>query len=224
MRLSDTHIKWIMLVSGALTCTMIYAFIAPQAALTSTFGAALEGPVANVVVRNWGALITLVGAMLIYGGSIRTSEGSRRRRYREQGRVHRPRAGAGGPPPGLPGRHRHPDRWPLGRAVPLVPADHADAPLAKWPSGHFVSGRGAHDSGRLASLGACPKRNETAHFADVTEPRPSLPGGASRHRRGACDLRLAASRRVRYRAAHGGKTTLTRRTSRRSEPSGSPSC
>jgi hypothetical protein len=67
MRLSDTHIKWIMLVSGALTCTMIYAFIAPQAALTSTFGAALEGPVANVVVRNWAALITLVGAMLIYG-------------------------------------------------------------------------------------------------------------------------------------------------------------
>jgi hypothetical protein len=67
MLLSDTHIKWIMLVSGALTCTMIYAFIAPQAALTSTFGAALEGPVANVVVRNWGALITLVGAMLIYG-------------------------------------------------------------------------------------------------------------------------------------------------------------
>ena len=34
MRLSDTHIKWIMLVSGALTCTMIYAFIAPQAALS----------------------------------------------------------------------------------------------------------------------------------------------------------------------------------------------
>ena len=67
MRLSDTHIKWIMLVSGALTCTMIYAFIAPEAALTSTFGAALEGPVATVVVRNWGALITLIGAMLIYG-------------------------------------------------------------------------------------------------------------------------------------------------------------
>ena len=65
MRLSDTHIKWIMLVSGVLTCTMFYAFVAPQAALTSTFGAALEGPVANVVVRNWSALITLVGAMLI---------------------------------------------------------------------------------------------------------------------------------------------------------------
>jgi len=60
-------IKWIMLVSGALTCTMLYAAIAPQAALRSTFGESLEGPVAEIVVRNWGALITLVGAMLIYG-------------------------------------------------------------------------------------------------------------------------------------------------------------
>ena len=62
-----TNIKWIMLVSGILTCTMLYAAIAPQAALRSTFGATLEGPVANIVVRNWGALIGLIGVMLIYG-------------------------------------------------------------------------------------------------------------------------------------------------------------
>jgi len=61
------NIRWIMLVAGALTCTMIYAAIAPQAALRSTFGEALEGPVAEIVVRNWGVLITLIGAMLIYG-------------------------------------------------------------------------------------------------------------------------------------------------------------
>ena len=60
-------IKWIMLVSGALTCTMIFAAIAPQSALRSTFGASLEGPVAEIVVRNWGALIALVGGMLVYG-------------------------------------------------------------------------------------------------------------------------------------------------------------
>lgn len=60
-------IKWIMLVSGALTCTMVYAAIAPQAMLRSTFGESLEGPLAELVVRNWGALIFLVGAMLIYG-------------------------------------------------------------------------------------------------------------------------------------------------------------
>jgi hypothetical protein len=61
------NIRWIMLVAGALTCTMIYAAIAPQAALRSTFGEALEGPVAEIVVRNWGVLITLIGAMLLYG-------------------------------------------------------------------------------------------------------------------------------------------------------------
>ena len=60
-------IKWIMLVSGALTCTMIYAAIAPQAALQGTFGETLQGPLAEIVVRNWGVLITVVGAMLIYG-------------------------------------------------------------------------------------------------------------------------------------------------------------
>lgn len=60
-------IKWIMLVSGALTCTMIYAAIAPQAALQGTFGEALSGPLAEIVVRNWGVLITVMGAMLIYG-------------------------------------------------------------------------------------------------------------------------------------------------------------
>jgi hypothetical protein len=61
-----TNIKWLMLVSGALTCTMLYAAIAPQAALQSNFGEALEGSVSEIVVRNWGALIGLVGAMLIY--------------------------------------------------------------------------------------------------------------------------------------------------------------
>ena len=60
-------IKWIMIGSGVLTCTMLYAAIAPQAALRSTFGETLEGSVAEIVVRNWGALIALVGAMLIYG-------------------------------------------------------------------------------------------------------------------------------------------------------------
>ncbi|HEX6811414.1 MAG TPA: hypothetical protein VF384_07315 [Planctomycetota bacterium] len=61
------HMKWIMLVSGALTCTMLHAAIAPQAALRSTFGEELQGPVAEIVVRNWGVLITLMGALLIYG-------------------------------------------------------------------------------------------------------------------------------------------------------------
>lgn len=64
-----SKMRWIMLVSGILTCTMLYATLAPQAALRSMFGATLEGPVAEIVVRNWGALIALVGAMLIYGAN-----------------------------------------------------------------------------------------------------------------------------------------------------------
>lgn len=67
MNLIITYMKWIMIVSGGLTCTMLYAAIAPQEALRSTFGASMEGPLAEIVVRNWGALIALVGAMLIYG-------------------------------------------------------------------------------------------------------------------------------------------------------------
>ena len=59
--------KWIMLVSGGLTFTMLYAAIAPRAALQATFGETLEGPVAEIVVRNWGVLIALMGAMLVYG-------------------------------------------------------------------------------------------------------------------------------------------------------------
>src|SRR6185437_3926695 len=61
------NMKWIMILCGSLTCSMFYAAIAPQAALESTFGDSLKGPLAEIVVRNWGILITLVGAMLIYG-------------------------------------------------------------------------------------------------------------------------------------------------------------
>ena len=57
-----SSMKWIMLLSGVLTSTMIYAAIAPDAALQSTFGETLSGPLAQIVVRNWGALIALIGA------------------------------------------------------------------------------------------------------------------------------------------------------------------
>jgi len=67
MSLVVENIRWIMLVAGLLTCTMVFAAVAPQAALRSTFGEMLEGPLAGIVVRNWGALIALVGAMLVYG-------------------------------------------------------------------------------------------------------------------------------------------------------------
>ena len=61
------NMQWVMLISGGLTSTMIFAAIAPHAALKSMFGETLEGPLAEVVVRNWGALIAISGGMLIYG-------------------------------------------------------------------------------------------------------------------------------------------------------------
>ena len=64
-----SNIRWVMWVSGALTATMIYVAIAPEAALRSNFGETLSGPVAEVVVRSWGALIAMVGAALIYGAN-----------------------------------------------------------------------------------------------------------------------------------------------------------
>ncbi len=67
MQMIARHIKGLMLVSGTLTMTMLYAAVAPAAALQSTFGESLQGPLAEVVVRNWGILIALMGGLLIHG-------------------------------------------------------------------------------------------------------------------------------------------------------------
>ena len=69
------NIKWIMLASGGITCSMILAFVAPQAGLQATFGATIDGPIAQIVVRNWGALIAMVGGMLIYGAYVPVHRG-----------------------------------------------------------------------------------------------------------------------------------------------------
>jgi hypothetical protein len=67
MNIITTNIKWIMLIAGLLTCSMIFAVFAPQVALISMFGEALTQPLAQVVVRSWGFLIFLMGVLLIYG-------------------------------------------------------------------------------------------------------------------------------------------------------------
>jgi len=67
MTIITNHIKWIMLGTGIITCSMVFAAIAPGPALINTFGASIEGPLAEIVVRSWGSLITLIGGMLIYG-------------------------------------------------------------------------------------------------------------------------------------------------------------
>lgn len=67
MQIISRQTKPIMLIAGVLTFTLIYAAIAPQAALLGLFGEALSGPLAEIIVRNWGALAAIGGAMLVWG-------------------------------------------------------------------------------------------------------------------------------------------------------------
>ena len=46
---------------------MVQGAITRDAALQSNFWETVNGPLAHLVVRNWAALIALVGGMLIYG-------------------------------------------------------------------------------------------------------------------------------------------------------------
>lgn len=60
-------ISGVMVVSGLLTLTMLYAAFAPAAALQRFFGESAGGAALNVVTPNWGVLIGLIGALLLYG-------------------------------------------------------------------------------------------------------------------------------------------------------------
>ena len=64
--MNPKFVKWALLLAGVLTLTMVYAAFDPRGAVQSTFGESLDGAVAAIIVRNWGVLIALVGAMLIY--------------------------------------------------------------------------------------------------------------------------------------------------------------
>lgn len=70
MKFFLANFKWVMLISGLLTCTMFLGLIAPQSQMTSNFGTSMEGPLAEIIVRNWSALIGLMGIMLIYGAFV----------------------------------------------------------------------------------------------------------------------------------------------------------
>ena len=59
--------QWIMLGGGLLTMTMLQAAIAPRAAFRMMFGDEPQGPLALLLARNWGVLIGLTGAMLVWG-------------------------------------------------------------------------------------------------------------------------------------------------------------
>jgi hypothetical protein len=70
MEFITRNFKWLMLVSGALTATMFYGLIAPQAALESMFGASFNGTLESIIIRSWSALVGLIGIILIYGALV----------------------------------------------------------------------------------------------------------------------------------------------------------
>lgn len=70
MNLFISNFKWLMLISGLLTCTMFLGLVAPQSSLQSNFGESMQGPLSEILVRNWSALIGLIGIMLIYGAFV----------------------------------------------------------------------------------------------------------------------------------------------------------
>lgn len=59
-----------MLVSSVLTCTMIIGLFSPETLLKSNFGEVIKDNVSNIIIRNWAALITLIGIMLSYGAFV----------------------------------------------------------------------------------------------------------------------------------------------------------
>jgi hypothetical protein len=60
-------IKWIMLLAGLVSCAAIWGAFEPRDAQDYMFDKALKGALADVIVRDWAVMLTLVGAMLIYG-------------------------------------------------------------------------------------------------------------------------------------------------------------
>ena len=60
------NIQWMLLAAGLLTCSMIQATVAPRATVRTYFGEAPDSLQFDLVVRNWGMLITAAGALLIW--------------------------------------------------------------------------------------------------------------------------------------------------------------
>jgi len=60
------YLQWILLVSGILTALAILIFISPNRFYKSVFNLEQVPTVYLFVARHWGAMISLVGFMLIY--------------------------------------------------------------------------------------------------------------------------------------------------------------
>ena len=61
-----SNIELILIVTGALTATMLAQFVAPFWVARHTFGEVPSGAVSIALARHWGLLLFCVGALLVY--------------------------------------------------------------------------------------------------------------------------------------------------------------
>jgi hypothetical protein len=57
---------WVLIVCGVLTTTMLFPMIAPRRAFKNIFGEVADGPLGELLTRNWGQMIFATGLLLIY--------------------------------------------------------------------------------------------------------------------------------------------------------------
>ncbi|HOY78644.1 MAG TPA: hypothetical protein PLN33_12600 [Hyphomonadaceae bacterium] len=60
------NMQWVLIACGLLTCSMIEAVLAPRRVMQNYFGETLTNRTADLIVRNWGALVAAGGVFLIY--------------------------------------------------------------------------------------------------------------------------------------------------------------
>ena len=61
-----SNMEAILMVTGALTATMLAQFVAPSWMIRHTYGEAPSGPVSIALARHWGLLLCCVGTLLVY--------------------------------------------------------------------------------------------------------------------------------------------------------------
>jgi len=61
-----SNIEVILIVTGALTATMLAQFVAPSWTVRHTFGEVPSGAVSIALARHWGLLLFCIGALLVY--------------------------------------------------------------------------------------------------------------------------------------------------------------
>lgn len=61
----EQNIAWVLIVCGALTCSMLLQALAPRSAVRLIFGEDISGTAALLIARSWGAMIFVSGLLLI---------------------------------------------------------------------------------------------------------------------------------------------------------------